>query len=252
MKNPSSIPFPEFPSTHWTQVALASGSLSDAASFDALSRLLEKYWHALVAFLVRQHHLSVQEAEDTVQAFVQRGIHQTNFLAQARKDKGRFRTFLLTSLRNFARDEARKRRAKSRRPPGGFVDVNDPELQAEIPAVDEMDYGSTAWARELLLNAVGLMKQACENAGRSDIWQVFEGQIWRPLIDGTPNANANELAAALGVTPARVHELKRMAQRHFSKAVHSLVAEYATGEAEIQSEISYLLEVLCRSRRKLS
>ncbi len=85
----------EFPSTHWSQVISAgNGDLPGGSA--ALEELCRAYWSPLYSFLRRQGH-SPHDAEDLVQGFLARVLARED-LAGVRQEKGRFRTFLLTSL----------------------------------------------------------------------------------------------------------------------------------------------------------
>src|SRR5436190_5497381 len=93
----------EFPSTHWSQVVNAGhGGLPGGPA--ALEELCRAYWPPLYSFLRRQGH-SPHDAEDLVQGFLARVLARED-LAEVGPEKGRFRTFLLTSLRNFVIKQA--------------------------------------------------------------------------------------------------------------------------------------------------
>ena len=87
-----------FATTRWTMV-LAAGSGSDQAD-RALARLCQNYWVPLYAYLRKKGHQPA-DAEDIVQAFLARLIEKVA-LAAADPNRGRFRSFLISSLQNFA------------------------------------------------------------------------------------------------------------------------------------------------------
>src|SRR6516162_8007420 len=91
----------EFPSTHWS-IVLSAGATSGAAV--ALEELCRAYWPPLYSFLRRQGY-PPHDAEDLVQGFLARLLARED-LAGVCPEKGRFRTFLLTSLRNFTIKQA--------------------------------------------------------------------------------------------------------------------------------------------------
>src|SRR5215216_4202653 len=100
-----------FPTTQWSMVVNA-GATSETQAQAALETLCRQYWYPLYGFIRRQgraHH----EAEDCTQEFLAR-LLTNGGMATARPERGRFRTFLLTALRNFLtkewhRDHAAKR-----------------------------------------------------------------------------------------------------------------------------------------------
>ena len=83
-----------FATTQWSLV-LAAGKGGSADARAALERLCSIYWYPVFAFVRRRGH-SVEEAEDLTQSFFSRLIEKED-LAAADRDRGRFRTFLLTA-----------------------------------------------------------------------------------------------------------------------------------------------------------
>ena len=100
-----------FPTTHWS-VVINAGAGSASLARVALESLCRHYWYPLYSFVRRQgraHH----EAEDCTQEFLAR-LLAGDGLGLARPERGHFRTFLLTALRNFLTDEWRRARAEKR------------------------------------------------------------------------------------------------------------------------------------------
>jgi RNA polymerase sigma-70 factor (ECF subfamily) len=110
LPTPAGPPAPRstFPTTQWSLVVHA-GSGSESQARSALETLCRQYWYPLYSFVRRQgrpHH----EAEDCTQEFLAR-LLVGDGVARARPERGRFRTFLLTALRNFLTNECRQTRA---------------------------------------------------------------------------------------------------------------------------------------------
>jgi RNA polymerase sigma-70 factor (ECF subfamily) len=87
-----------FPLTHWS-VVLAAGNAPSPEAHEPLEQLCRTCWYPLYAFMRRQGH-DVEEAKDLVQGFFQRLLAR-DFLKQANRDRGRFRSFLLIRLKYF-------------------------------------------------------------------------------------------------------------------------------------------------------
>ena len=98
---PSSLPR-EFTTTHWSVVLVAGGTASSAAD-GALEHLCRTYWYPLYAY-VRRHGHSESDAQDLTQSFFARLLERKH-LRLADRNQGRFRTFLLSSLKNFLINE---------------------------------------------------------------------------------------------------------------------------------------------------
>ena len=106
-----------FVTTHWSVVLAAQRSDTTRAQA-ALARLCQTYWYPLYAY-VRRRGYSPPDAQDLTQEFFARLLQQ-NWLAQADRDRGRFRTFLLAALSHFLANEWDKARAQKR---GGAVQL---------------------------------------------------------------------------------------------------------------------------------
>jgi hypothetical protein len=112
-----------FPATRWSLVARVGAPNQDG--HEALSELLRSYLPALRAHLVYRKRLPPDEAEDLLQEFVAHKVLQKNLLAQADRELGKFRTFLLTALDRFLANWRRDRHAGKRAPEGGMVNIDD-------------------------------------------------------------------------------------------------------------------------------
>src|SRR6516164_10367077 len=106
----------QFPTTRWTLV-VAAGEPRRKEARSALVSLCENYWYPLYAFLRRRGY-PPEVAQDHIQDFFMRVI-EGRYLDRADPEKGRFRSFLLTSLKFFVADEEDRRRANKRG--GGMV-----------------------------------------------------------------------------------------------------------------------------------
>ncbi len=116
----------QFPPTLWS-VVLAAGDSGSTRAREALETLCRSYWYPLYAFARRQGK-SPHDAEDLTQAFFQR-LLEREALAKAAPERGRFRSFLLASMKNFIWDEWDKARAVKRG--GGQLPVAFDDLDAE-------------------------------------------------------------------------------------------------------------------------
>src|ERR1051325_589472 len=102
---------PQFPTTRWTLV-LAAGDQRRKEARSALVSLCENYWYPLYAY-VRRRGYPADQAQDLTQEFFTR-VLEGRYLDRADAAKGRFRSFLLSSLKFFIADEEDRRRARKR------------------------------------------------------------------------------------------------------------------------------------------
>src|ERR1700693_499379 len=110
-----------FPTTLWTLVVAAGQNPAGAG--EALERLCSMYWFPLYGYARRSGHPQ-GEAEDMVQSYFA-ALLEKNYLSQASCERGRFRSFLLSSFKHFLsnqrdREAAAKRGGGLRRLPLDF------------------------------------------------------------------------------------------------------------------------------------
>src|SRR5260370_6846355 len=130
-----------FQTTHWTLILRAGQSKSTESTQKALSDFCEAYWPPLYAFL-RHRGCSSADAQDVVQGFFAH-VLERNTLSRADQEKGRLRTFLLTSLKYFVMDE--HDRARTLKPAGGrpilSFDHHLSEAHAAMPTTTHLNDG---------------------------------------------------------------------------------------------------------------
>ena len=102
-----------FRTTRWS-VVLAARSGQSTESRSALAQLCEAYWYPLYAFVRRQGY-GPEEACDLTQGYFARLIERED-LRQVDPDRGRFRSFLLASMKHFLANERDREKAKKRSP----------------------------------------------------------------------------------------------------------------------------------------
>src|SRR5580693_8671962 len=162
-----------FVTTHWS-VVVAAGRNDTSRARDALARLCQAYWHPLYSYVRRLGH-SPHDAQDLTQEFFARLLAK-NYLANADESRGRFRSFLLSSLKHFLANEWDKACAQKR---GGGqapipIDLATAETGCHFEPVDP----STAekiferrWALTLLDN---VLRRLREEYAASDREKLFE------------------------------------------------------------------------------
>src|SRR5258706_5622591 len=162
----------EFRTTLWMTVAQAGRHDGSAESQLALEKLCRTYWYPLYVFLRGQGH-SAEDAEDLTQAFFGHML-QKNALRHANQERGRFRTFLLTSLKHFVTDQWKKDRAVKR---GGGARLI--ELDAEVAEnryryepVERLDpekLFERRWAMTVIEEVLAKLESEYSLKGRRDI-----------------------------------------------------------------------------------
>lgn len=238
-----------FPTTQWSLVARA-GACSTDAQREALGGLLSRYLRALQAHLVHGKRVPPEEAEDLVQDFVASKILEKNLIGRADRTLGKFRTFLLASLDRFLIDYYRTKSAKKRAPDEAhLVDVGHQEqlLDAAGTPFDAFD---VEWARCIVAQALQHMEEECRQSERDDVWNVFECRLLGPLLHGSEAVEYDVLVERFALkSPSHASNLLITGKRMFARALRSSVAEYASSEEEIETEIAELRSILAGIRR---
>jgi DNA-directed RNA polymerase specialized sigma24 family protein len=229
-----------FPTTHWSMVANA-GASPETAAHAALETLCRQYWYPLYGFVRRQgrtHH----EAEDCTQEFLARLLAKDG-IAAARPERGRFRTFLLTALRNFLTKEWHRNQAVKR---GGgtaalSLDLRDAQDRfAHEPAdaaLNPEQAFDRAWALSMLERAVGKLRVEYEKSARGELFATLSAFV----MDGESTEAFAAPAARLGMTThAFTVALHRLRQR-VGQRLRAHVAETVADEAEVDDELRYLI-----------
>lgn len=234
-----------FQPTQWSLVAYAARCRNEDPR--ALGELLSRYLPALKAHLVLKKGIDAGHVEDVLQGFVADKVIQRNLLAAASKRKGKFRTFLLTALDRYAWNQLRDENAKKRRPRGLLSLDADGAEELIVPAERTSDPFDEIWAKDVIAEALRLMKEECSRSARDDVWGVFQSRILSPLFDGTDPMPYDRLIEKFGLrSPIQASNVLTTAKRMFARNMRSVIAEYVAGDAEIEAEIADLREILSR------
>lgn len=227
-----------FASTHWSVVLLAGGK-ETSESTKALETLCRAYWWPLYLFIRRRGHDAHQAADLTQEFFSQ--LLSSEALATVRREKGRFRSFLLASLKNLLANEW-KRSSRLKRGGGALLFSLDGEeaerrFQTE-PAADGPDdkVFDRAWAGTLVNRALERLRLECDRGGKAPRF----GKLRHFLLADKEEASFAEVAAELGMTLPAVKGLVHRLRRRFGEIVREDIAQTVGAAEEVEMEIRYL------------
>jgi len=230
-----------FATTRWTLV-FDAGTGGDAVQRDALAGLCQAYWPPVYAYL-RRFGAGPADAQDLTQEFFSRLLAR-EFFARAERERGRFRTFLLCSLKNFLHDEHLRAHAQKR---GGGKVVSLDELLAEQSYQAEPVETATAetlferkWALTLLEGVLAKLEAEFNQAARPGLFAELRQRLW----GGTRGEPAHELATRFGLTESAVHVMMHRLRARFRELLRAEIAELVHSPAEIDDEIAHLIRVL--------
>ncbi len=235
-----------FQTTHWTVVLGARETESEESAREALSRFCEAYWPPLYSFLRHRGYPST-DAQDLVQGFFAHLLEQ-NTLTSADREKGRLRTFLLTSLQNFLVNEYNRSRALKRGGDRQVVSIEEHLPEAEAAMLATSHLSDTAcydllWASGILGRAWQNLQNAFVAEGKAECLEEL-----RPFVTGGSviAPNQEEAAARLGVPIATLRTwLWRLRQR-YRESLRMEVASTVSDPADVDQEVHYLCQILVR------
>jgi len=231
-----------FPTTRWTLV-VAAGDPHRKEARSALVSLCEAYWYPLYAY-ARRRGYPPDQAQDVTQEFFLR-VLEGRYLDRADQEKGRFRAFILTSLKFFLADEGDRVRAQKRG--GGAVlsleiSCGEEHYQRE-PAHDETPERifERRWALSVLDRVVGKLRNEFVHHGRQEHFERLKvfllGQSDAPYA-----ALAREMNTSEGALKVAIHRLRKRYRELFRQEIADTVVD----PADVESELRHLASVLMR------
>lgn len=230
-----------FPTTAWTQV-ISAGRHPDTQGVDALASLCERYWQPIYAY-VRRSGYSSDDAQDLTQEFFAR-VLEKNYIERADRSKGRFRSFLLSSLQYFLCDEGDRRGALKRgggRPSLPFELRDGEDCYGQEPWHDETPQRifERRWALALLDRVLDRLRNDAIRQARGEHFDRLKGFLLE-AGDVPYAAVAAELGVSEGSLKVAIHRLRRKYRDFFRDEIAATVAS----PGEVQGEIQYLLNAL--------
>ncbi len=234
----------QFNTTHWS-VVLAAGQTDSVETSQALQTLCRAYWYPLYCYVRRAGH-TPEDAQDLTQEFFAR-LLEKNYFALASRERGRFRSFLLTSLRNFLTNEYHRSTRLKRRGTQPMIsfDTADAENRYVVEPIDtatpETLY-EQRWALALLENALARLRDEYAAHGRGPMFDLLKAYVW-----GERNAASYaDIAAQLDLTEEAVKKAVQRLRRRYRDMLRTEIAHTVTTAAEVEEELQHLVRLLRR------
>lgn len=230
--------------TQWSQVVAARDG-SEAEARHALECLCESYWQPLYAF-IRHQGSDPDEARDLTQAYFLEFLEK-GFLADVDASRGRFRSFLFSSLRHFLAHQRDRKNALKR---GGgkrlfSLDTSTAEYGYAIRPREQMtpeDVFEQRWAMTVLTRALERLRDDSAAGGNAQQYEVL-----RPYLTSREvHVPYREAAEALGVSDGAVKVAVHRLRKRFGQCLRDEIAETVADPAEVDGELRHLLTVLSR------
>ena len=161
------------------------------------------------------------------------------------QSKGRFRSFLLASLKHFLANERDRARAQKRG--GGQIpwslDFSDAETGIGLQPADnrtpEMDF-EKRWAMTLLEQSLARLRKEYAERGRESLFEHLK----TTLTEGRGGVAYGELAAKLGMTEASVKMAVLRLRQRYREVLRAEIAETVAGPSEVEDELRQVFRAL--------
>lgn len=233
----------KFTPTHWSVVLAAAGAGDSRHARDALERLCRNYWMPIYAFVRRQGH-NPHDAQDLTQEFFAR-LLEKNYLADADRARGRFRSFLLASLKHFLANEWDKANAQKRG--GGRAPVSIDAAAAETSFGAELADRLSAekiferrWALSLLDQVLRRLREEYTRDGKEKQF----AQLKSTLTEASRSVPYGEIAARLATSEGAVKVAVHRLRRRYRELLRAEIADTVAGADEVEDEIRNLFAAL--------
>jgi DNA-directed RNA polymerase specialized sigma24 family protein len=232
----------QFATTNWS-VVLAAADVASPQAQAALGALYQAYSYPLYGFVRRQGH-SKHDAQDLLHDFFHTLIEK-NYLKSVVRERGRFRSFLLGSLKHFLANDWHHAHRQKRGGQFTFLSLNElmadaeqrfriTDAQANSPAEVTFD---REWATTLLARVIQTLRREATDVPQFEALKVFlssEGNATAYQAVGTV------LGLAEGSVKVAVHRLRQRFQTELRREIAGTVGP----AGEVEEELRYLAEIL--------
>jgi RNA polymerase sigma-70 factor (ECF subfamily) len=230
-----------FATTHWSVVLEAQGE-SEAAQ-KALERLCRTYWRPIFGY-VRRHGVGAQDAEDLTQGFFALLLERKD-LNSVRRDKGRLRSYLLTSVKHFLADESRHAMALKRGKGQRLIPFDDIQERdrIEMERSDRLTADQIyerRWAFTVLDQVMARLSEEYRSAGNVR----FFDQMKKMLMDDPDRPSQAEVGSEFGMTENAVKQAFYRFRQRYQTLLREEIANTVAAPGDVEDELRHLIAVV--------
>ncbi len=231
-----------FTTTRWSLVLAAADEKSPQAR-EALEDLCERYWQPLYVYARRRGH-GPEEAQDLTQGFFVQFLSK-GYVGAADPLRGRFRSFLLASLKNYMANQWD--RASARKRGGGsthvYLDSEKGESLDNLKAAEDVSperVYELQWALTLVDQTLARLAKEMDKSGRRKRFEAL-----RPFLTGEASGvRYRSVGASLDMKEGAIKVAVHRMRRRFGVLLRQEVGQTVSDPEEIDKEIRHLLSVL--------
>ncbi len=230
-----------FTTTHWSVVLEAQGPSPAAEA--ALEKLCRTYWRPIYGF-VRRQGVGPEEAEDLTQGFFALLLERRD-LDTIRKEKGRLRSYLLTSLKHFLANERSRAMAVKRGEGQRLIPLEDLRVReragfepADIASADHIY--ERRWALTVLDQVLTRLGDEYRATGNM---RLFD-RLQKSLTDEPERPSQAEIAHELGMTENAVKQAFHRLRQRYRELLREEIAHTVMAPGDIEDELRHLIAVL--------
>ena len=232
-----------FTTTHWSVVLAAQGP--SPAAEEALNKICRTYWRPIYGF-VRRHGVGPEEAKDLTQGFFALLLERRD-LNTVRQEKGRLRSYLLTSLKHFLTNERNRAMAIKRGEGQRLIpleDLRDDERVGFEPtdtlAADQIY--ERRWALSVLDQVFARLGDEYRAAGPASA-ALFD-RLQKSLTDEPDHPSPADIAHEFGMTQNAVRQASFRLRHRYRQLMHEEIAHTVRAPGDIEDELRHLIAVL--------
>jgi RNA polymerase sigma factor (sigma-70 family) len=230
-----------FTTTHWSIVLAAQGRSPAAEA--ALENLCRTYWRPVYGF-VRRRGVAPEEAKDLTQGFFALLLERRDFDA-VRKEKGRLRSYLLTSVKHFLTNEHNRAMAIKRGEGRQLIPLEDLRERervgfesSETLAADQIY--ERRWALSMLDQVLARLGDEYSAAGNTPLFD----RLQKSLTDEPDRPSPADIAHEFGMTESAVRQAAYRLRLRYRQLLREEIAHTVLGPGDIEDELRHLIAVL--------
>jgi RNA polymerase sigma factor (sigma-70 family) len=230
-----------FTTTHWSAVLAAQGP--SPAAEEALEKLCRTYWRPIYGF-VRRQGVEPEQAKDLTQGFFALLLERRD-LNTVRKEKGRLRSYLLTSLKHFLTNEHNRAMAIKRGEGQRLIPLENLHERERVGfeptdtfAADQIY--ERRWALSVLDQVLALLGDEYRTAGN---FQLFD-RLQKSLTDEPDRPSPADTARELGMTENALRQASYRLRQRYRQLLHKEIAHTVMVPGDIEDELRHLIAVL--------